>query len=54
MPEYRLYHLGRSGDVDGPPDGFICKDDDAAIAKAKQLVDGHDVECGTLIASWYG
>jgi hypothetical protein len=48
MPEYRLYYLDRSGHVDGPPDGFTCETDEAAIAKAKQLVDGHDVELWQL------
>jgi hypothetical protein len=48
VPEYRVYHLDASGHVDGPPDDFTCKDDDTAIARAKQLVDGHDVELWDL------
>jgi hypothetical protein len=48
MPDYQLYHLDSSGHIDRPPDGFACENDEAAIAKAKQLVDGHDVELWDL------
>jgi hypothetical protein len=43
VPEYRAYTVG----VDGHFIGFeplICRDDGEAIAKAKRLVDGHDIE----------
>jgi hypothetical protein len=43
MQEYRAYIV----DADGHFKGFeplICRDDGEAIVKAKQLVDGHDIE----------
>lgn len=43
MPEYRAYVVG----VDDHFIGFepmICSDDAEAIAKARLLVDGHDIE----------
>jgi hypothetical protein len=48
MPEYRVYQLDSCGHVDRPPDRFNCEDDEAAIARAKQLVDGRDVELWQL------
>jgi hypothetical protein len=43
MPEYRAYIIGGDGHFVNF-EGMICRDDGEAIAKAKQLVDGHDVE----------
>lgn len=43
MPEYRAYNVG----VDGRFIGFeplICRDDGEAVANAKRLLDGHDIE----------
>jgi hypothetical protein len=42
VAEYRIYTVG----IDGHFIGFepFVGDDDEAIAKAKRLVDGHDVE----------
>jgi hypothetical protein len=43
MPDYRAYLLG----VDGRIQRAVyldCEDDDSAIERAQQLVDGHDVE----------
>jgi hypothetical protein len=43
VPEYRAYIVG----VDGRFIGFeplICRDDGEAVAKAKRLLAGHDVE----------
>jgi hypothetical protein len=43
MPEYRVYIIG----VDGHFYNSVpleCTDDSEAIERAKQLVDGHDVE----------
>jgi hypothetical protein len=48
MPDYRLYRLDKDGHVAGPADGFKCEDDQMAIARAKQLMDGHDVELWQL------
>jgi hypothetical protein len=43
MPEYRAYIVGDDGHFVNF-EGFVCRDDSEAIAKAKQLVDGHNVE----------
>jgi hypothetical protein len=43
MPEYRAYKVGIDGRFIGF-DPLVCEDDDEAIAAAKKLVDGHDVE----------
>ena len=43
MSDYRAYILDRDGRIQSAKP-FACDDDDAAIAAAKQLVDGHDVE----------
>ncbi len=43
MPEYRFYVI-KEGHVAGPPVEFEGPNDTAAIRKAKQLLDGHDIE----------
>ena len=43
MPEYRAYILDRDRHIKGC-EPLISADDNAAIASAKRLVDGHDVE----------
>jgi hypothetical protein len=47
MAEYRAYLLG-SDDHFRKAVHLICSDDAEAIEKAKQLVDGHDVELWQL------
>ena len=44
MNEYRVYLVDKDGHVDGPPDGFTCESDEAAIERAKHLIGGHDIE----------
>jgi hypothetical protein len=47
VPDYRVYIVGDDGHFrDAIP--FVCETDDKAIEKAKQLVDGHDVELWQL------
>lgn len=43
MPEYRIYTIGSDGHFysSTPLD---CADDTEAMKRAKQLVDGHDIE----------
>jgi hypothetical protein len=41
--EYRAYIIGPDGHIQGRFD-LICTDDDAARERAKQLVNGHDIE----------
>lgn len=43
MQEYRAYILGPDGHVRDRVD-IVCDDDETAKEKAKQLVDGQDVE----------
>jgi hypothetical protein len=43
MPEYRAYIIGHDGHIQRY-EPIVCADDEAAIAKAERLVDGHDVE----------
>lgn len=47
MLDYRVYLIGSDGHFYNavPPK---CTDDDEAIEKARQLVDGHDVELWQL------
>ena len=43
MAGYRAYVVGDDGHFVSF-EGFACRDDGEAIAKAQRLVDGHDVE----------
>jgi hypothetical protein len=43
MPDYRAYKVGIDGYLIGS-DPLVCEDDNEAIAAAKKLVDGYDVE----------
>ena len=47
MAEYRVYIVGDDGHFLRAVDIF-CDDDEAAKDRAKQLVDGHDVELWQL------
>ena len=47
MQEYRVYVIGPDGHVQDRID-LECADDDAAIERAKQLVDGRDIELWQL------
>jgi hypothetical protein len=44
MPDYRLYTLKNDGHIAGPPKILQCADDQEAIAEAKKLLDGLDIE----------
>lgn len=48
MLGYRFYFIRHDGHIDGPSLEYEAPDDRAALAKAKQLVDGHDIEV------WHG
>ena len=45
--EYRAYLIGPDGHIQRRVD-MLCADDNAAKERAKQLVDGHDVELWQL------
>ena len=44
MQEYRVYKLGTDGKIWSPPEIIKCIDDSAAIAHAKQLLNGAAIE----------
>ena len=44
MPDYRIYIVGHDGHFQSSIALPNCPNDDAAIAAAKQLIDGHDVQ----------
>jgi hypothetical protein len=43
VPAYRIYFIGRNR-ISRPAKVIECTGDQEAIQKAKQFVDGHDVE----------
>jgi hypothetical protein len=43
MAEYRAYTVGNDGHFIGF-EPLICRDDGEAVAKARGMVDGHDIE----------
>jgi hypothetical protein len=47
MPEYKLYRLGPDGHVDGPPNLLHCMDDQSALDRAHQYLDGGAIEVWT-------
>ena len=47
VPDYRAYLIGLDGRIFSAV-VLDCKDDAEAIKKAKQLVDGHDIELWQL------
>jgi hypothetical protein len=44
MSEYRFYPIRKDGHVAGPPINRDAPDDQAAVAQARQLQDGLDIE----------
>jgi hypothetical protein len=44
MPAYRIYLLNDEGHIDGPPHVKECADDQEAAEKARQFIDGQDIE----------
>jgi hypothetical protein len=47
MQEYRAYVIGPDGHIQQRID-LLCADDDAAKERARQLVNGHDLELWQL------
>jgi hypothetical protein len=43
MAEYRAYVVGNDGNFLSF-EGFVCRDDGEALANARRLLDGHDVD----------
>jgi hypothetical protein len=43
MSEYRAYYVGADGQFTGSRE-LDCENDSTAIASAKKLLDGHDIE----------
>jgi hypothetical protein len=44
MPEYRFYTIARDGHVAVPPATYALPNDTAVTEKAKELLNGHDIE----------
>jgi hypothetical protein len=44
MPLYRVYFVDNSGHIDRPPEVIDCENDQAAAEKARQFIDGFDIE----------
>lgn len=44
MPAYRFYLIAANGHVAGPPTEHIAPSDAAAVKKANEIIDGHDIE----------
>lgn len=44
LPDYRIYVVGHDGHFQASKALPDCPDDGAAIAAAKPLIDGHDLE----------
>lgn len=44
MPEYRIFFVDRDRHITARPQIIECGDDQEAIQKAKQFIDGRDVE----------
>ena len=47
MPEYRFYTLTRDDHIRGVPTTVTCANDQEALRKAAEMVDGHDIELWT-------
>jgi hypothetical protein len=46
---YRIFTIGTDGKFNGPSKNMECEDDDEAVGKAMQAVDGHDLELWDLM-----
>jgi hypothetical protein len=44
VPHYRIYSVDPEGHISAPPEIVVCADDQAAIQKAEQAVNGKGVE----------
>jgi hypothetical protein len=44
MPAYRIYFIDRANHISRPSEIVECADDQEAIKKAEQLVEGQDLE----------
>ena len=44
MPEYRIYFTDQDAHISRPPELLECADDEAAIQKTRQYIDGKDIE----------
>lgn len=44
VPAYRIYAIKKDGHISGPPEVIECADDREAVEKARQHLDGYDIE----------
>ncbi len=48
MERYRVYVMDSEGHINDPPEVIDCPDDEAAVARARQMLDGRVIEV------WHG
>jgi hypothetical protein len=48
MAQYRIYTLTADEHIRTPPEVIECADDEAAVRRAKHILDGHAVEVWQL------
>ncbi len=44
MREYRVYFIGADGRIYQPPEIITCSDDQEATEKARQFINGSDIQ----------
>jgi hypothetical protein len=44
VPTYRVFVMLDARQILGPPTDMECDSDDDAVSRARQLLDGHDLE----------
>jgi hypothetical protein len=44
MPEYRIYTMTDANKIAGPSQDVICENDQEAVHRTKQWLNGHDLE----------
>lgn len=55
MPTYRVYFIDRGAHISRPPEVIECANNDEAVKKARQFIDGHAIELwreGLLVAKF--
>ena len=55
MPDYRVYFLDQGAHISSPPVILECADNEEAMQKARQYIDGKDIELwreGTRLAQF--
>jgi hypothetical protein len=51
LRSYQIYTVGSDGKFKGNPKEIECDDDEEAVAKTMQAIDGHDLELWDMLIS---